>query len=63
MEAAKAMLKRDAKPNQSIPKALGYDDDALFRRLFKRSTGMTPAERRGLFGPSSVRGQIALATP
>jgi len=63
IEAAKAMLERDAKPIQTISSEVGYDDVAFFRRLFKRSTGMTPAEYRGLFAPWSVRGQMALATP
>jgi len=63
MEAAKGMLERDAKPIQSISSEVGYDDVAFFRRLFKRSTGMTPAEYRALFAPWSVRGQPLLATP
>lgn len=56
IEAAKAMLERDAKPIQSISSDVGYDDVAFFRRLFKRSTGMTPAEYRAHFAPLSVRG-------
>lgn len=63
MEAAKSMLERDAKPIQTISTEVGYDDVAFFRRLFKRSTGMTPAEYRALFAPWSMRGQALLATP
>jgi transcriptional regulator GlxA family with amidase domain len=63
MGAAKGMLERDAKPIQTISSEVGYDDVAFFRRLFKRSTGMTPAEYRALFAPWSVRGQAALETP
>lgn len=59
IEAAKAMLERDAKPIQSISSDVGYDDVAFFRRLFKRSTGMTPAEYRAHFAPLSVRGHAA----
>jgi transcriptional regulator GlxA family with amidase domain len=51
IEAAKGMLERDGKPVQSISAAVGYDDVAFFRRLFKRATGMTPAEYRAHFAP------------
>jgi transcriptional regulator GlxA family with amidase domain len=60
IEASKAMLERDAKPIQSISTDVGYDDVAFFRRLFKRSTGMNPAQCRAHFAPLSVRGQVAL---
>jgi transcriptional regulator GlxA family with amidase domain len=59
IEAAKAMLEREAKPIQSISSTVGYDDVAFFRGLFKRTTGMTPAEYRAHFAPLSVRGQTA----
>jgi transcriptional regulator GlxA family with amidase domain len=59
IEAAKVMLERDAKPIQSIASDVGYDDVAFFRALFKRSTGMTPAEYRSRFAPLSVRGLAA----
>jgi len=57
IEAAKAMLERDARPIQAISCEIGYDDVAFFRSLFKRLTGMTPAEYRAHFAPMSVRGQ------
>jgi transcriptional regulator GlxA family with amidase domain len=63
MDAAKSMLERDAKAIQSISSEVGYDDVAFFRRLFRRATGMTPAEYRALFAPWSVRGQVALEAP
>lgn len=59
IEAAKAMLERDAAPIQSISSAVGYDDIAFFRGLFKRHTRMTPTEYRAHFAPMSVRGQGA----
>ena len=61
IEASKAMLERDARPIQSISSEVGYDDVAFFRSLFKRSTGMTPAEYRSHFAPFAVRGQVDLA--
>ncbi|MDB5447119.1 MAG: transcriptional regulator, AraC family [Phenylobacterium sp.] len=60
IEAAKAQLERAAKPIQSISSDVGYEDVAFFRELFKRSTGMTPAEYRAHFAPLSVRGQALL---
>lgn len=56
IEAAKAMLERDTGPVQAISTAVGYDDVAFFRRLFKRGTGMTPTEYRAHFAPMAVRG-------
>ena len=55
IEAAKAMLERDGKPVQTISSEIGYEDVGFFRNLFKRSTGMTPAEYRAHFAPLSVR--------
>lgn len=63
IEAAKAMLELDAKPIQAISCEVGYDDVAFFRSLFKRTTGMTPAEYRAHFAPLSVRGPVEFATP
>lgn len=60
IEAAKAMLEGGPKPVQSISADVGYDDVAFFRGLFKRETGMTPAEYRAHFAPLNVRGQAAL---
>ncbi|HEX5380557.1 MAG TPA: helix-turn-helix domain-containing protein [Phenylobacterium sp.] len=59
IQTAKAMLEREGEQIQSISSAVGYDDVAFFRTLFKRATGMTPAEYRAQFGPLHVRG----ATP
>lgn len=60
IEAAKAMLESGSKPVQSISTDVGYDDIAFFRALFKRATGMTPAEYRAHFAPWVVRGQPLL---
>jgi len=56
IEAAKTMLERETRPIQQVSTAVGYDDVAFFRSLFKRTTGMTPAEYRASFAPMAVRG-------
>ncbi|MDB5364351.1 MAG: transcriptional regulator, AraC family [Rhodospirillales bacterium] len=63
IDAAKSMLERDNTPIQTISLEVGYDDVAFFRSLFKRSTGMTPAEYRAQFAPMCVRGMVALEAP
>jgi transcriptional regulator GlxA family with amidase domain len=46
---AKEMLERGGVPVQIICSKVGYEDVAFFRTLFKRHTGMTPAEYRSRF--------------
>lgn len=46
---AREMLEDDATSIQSVSTAVGYEDVAFFRALFKRLTGMTPAEYRSRF--------------
>jgi transcriptional regulator GlxA family with amidase domain len=58
IELAKAMLERDGKPIQSVSAEVGYEDAAFFRALFKRSTGMTPAEYRARFAMPALRGAL-----
>jgi len=55
IEAAKQMLERDDIAVQAISLAVGYEDVSFFRTLFKRATGMTPAEYRTRFAAWSVR--------
>ena len=63
IEAAKSMLESDDAPIQAVASSVGYDDAAHFRELFKRSSGMTPAEYRAHFAELRVRQmeQTALA--
>lgn len=63
IQAAKGMLETSAMPVQAISSEVGYDDVAFFRSLFKRSTGMTPAEYRAHFAPLSVRGHATSRAP
>jgi len=55
IEAAKVMLERDSAPVQTVSEAVGYQDASFFRSLFKRETGMTPAEYRTRFAAIAVR--------
>jgi transcriptional regulator GlxA family with amidase domain len=59
MEAAKSLLEHGNAPIQAVSLKVGYDDNAFFRSLFKRSTGMTPAEYRDRFATIGVRSLAA----
>lgn len=60
VEEAKRRLERTGEPVDAISYAVGYEDPASFRRLFKRITAITPgAYRRKLQLPAFARG----ATP
>lgn len=52
---AKEMLEEGARSVQAVSSAVGYEDIAFFRALFKRNTGMTPGDYRNTFGRTEVR--------
>jgi transcriptional regulator GlxA family with amidase domain len=57
--AAKEMLEEGRLPVQNICETIGYENVAFFRDVFKRHTGMTPAEYRSSFAPLRVgRGEL-----
>jgi transcriptional regulator GlxA family with amidase domain len=57
IEDAKRRLERTNSPVDEISWRVGYEDAAFFRRLFKRTTGMTPgAYRRRFQIPEFARG-------
>ncbi len=57
---AKEMFEDGARSVQAVSSAVGYDDAASFRGLFKRCTGMTPGEyREKLAGMSCTRPGVA----
>jgi len=60
IQAAKAMLERDTKPIQTISAEVGYADVTFFRAVFKRATGMTPAEHRARFAGLSIPQEVRL---
>ncbi len=60
VEEAKRRLERTGEPVDAISYAVGYEDPASFRRLFKRIVGVAPgAYRRKLQLPAFARGPSA----
>ena len=53
IEEAKRLLETVSTSADDIAAAVGYDNTAFFRRLFKRSTGLTPGAYRRMFRPVS----------
>jgi transcriptional regulator GlxA family with amidase domain len=53
VEAAKRALESGARVS-AVAGLVGYADAAAFRRLFARVTGLTPADYRARYGPSSA---------
>jgi|KBSMisStaDraftv2_1062788.scaffolds.fasta_scaffold259978_2 transcriptional regulator GlxA family with amidase domain len=51
---ARDLLESGGAPVQKVAAAVGYEDLASFRQIFKRHTGMTPADYRSRFGPLTV---------
>jgi len=49
IEEAKQQLETTGLATDAVGRAVGYKDPASFRRLFKRSTGVTPARYRQRF--------------
>jgi len=60
IEYAKRRLERTEAPADEISWQVGYEDGAYFRRLFRRTTGMTPgAYRRRFQVPAFAKGHSA----
>jgi transcriptional regulator GlxA family with amidase domain len=59
VSVAKELLERGAVSIRNVSSKIGYEDVAFFRSLFKRHTGMTPAEYRKRFVQMSFdRGEL-----
>ena len=54
VEEAKRLLEVERMSSDEISASVGYENFAFFRRLFKRSTGLTPGQYRRMFRPISV---------
>jgi transcriptional regulator GlxA family with amidase domain len=70
IEEAKQQLETTSLPADAIGAAVGYEDAAFFRRLFKRHTGITPGRYRRRFGaagalrlPPAGRGTMSRGGP
>ncbi len=56
VEAARGLIETGAGALDDVGYTVGYEDPTFFRRLFKRTTGLTPAAYRRKFAPiTSVR--------
>lgn len=51
IEEAKRMLESGEQPLDDIAAAVGYENPAFFRKLFKRGAGLTPGHYRRMFRP------------
>ena len=51
IEGARRLLERDAAAVDGVGIEVGYEDPTFFRRLFKRTTGLTPAAYRRKYSP------------
>lgn len=51
IEEAKRMLETGERAAEEIAAEVGYENPAFFRRLFRRSTGLTPGAYRRMFKP------------
>lgn len=63
VERAKRLLETTATPVEEVSWAVGYEDPASFRRLFKRLTGMAPGEYRRRFAMPELPGVGAAPPP
>jgi transcriptional regulator GlxA family with amidase domain len=61
IEEAKRLLENGRLSAEEIAASVGYDNPAFFRRLFKRSTGLTPGAYRRMFRPLSGAGETSPA--
>jgi transcriptional regulator GlxA family with amidase domain len=58
IEEAKRLLENANHVTDEIAVMIGYENQAFFRRLFKRCTGLTPAAYRRMFRPVSEAGRV-----
>jgi transcriptional regulator GlxA family with amidase domain len=53
VERSRELLELGRLPVEDVGYAVGYEDPTFFRRLFRRTTGMTPAAYRRKFAAIS----------
>lgn len=52
VERAKRLLESTSTAVEEVSAEVGYEDASFFRRLFRRRTGLSPAEYRRMFSPT-----------
>jgi transcriptional regulator GlxA family with amidase domain len=60
VQRGKRLLETTGEPIDDIRRDAGYHDPAAFRRVFKRTTGLSPSEYRRAYGPRRAVGSTAL---
>lgn len=58
IEEAKRLLETGETPLDEIAAAVGYENPAFFRKLFKRGAGLTPGHYRRMFRPIFGAGRV-----
>jgi transcriptional regulator GlxA family with amidase domain len=58
VEEAKRLLETSDSSSEEIAPAVGYENPAFFRKLFKRCTGLTAGQYRRMFRPISDAGHV-----
>ena len=56
IEGARRLLERETAAVEDVGLEVGYEDPTFFRRLFKRTTGLTPAAYRRKYAPIMAAG-------
>src|SRR5262249_37580448 len=62
IEEAKRLLETGDAASDDIAAAVGYENPAFFRKLFKRGTGLTAGHYRRMFRPISDAGHVRSGT-
>ena len=63
IEEARRILESGSAPTESVGYEVGYEDPSFFRRLFKRTTGMSPAAYRRKVAGIITRSNEGTADP
>ena len=59
IEEAKRLLEAGERPAEDVSAEVGYEDASFFRRLFRRTTGLSPGQYRRMFGTMPTPGRAA----
>ena len=59
IEEAKRLLEAGERAAEDVSAEVGYEDASFFRRLFRRTTGLSPGQYRRMFGTMPTPGRAA----